>query len=1007
MMFAQLLAALTLTCLAAAPAQEPAEEPPFRNSVAELQITLATQPHDDVHLEMVERLLGHALKWTQTELAAGRVPTATLKGDLTTLFCLRADLSIELGVREDKRLGLVAPPVSLDPALVSVELTALLDELSTRPELVARAAALQQSGSASGIDWLDEVLEPWGATWIRAEFGVVDRDVYERVRTELERRSVGFVAERWEVAPLFVLLLQWDCSRVVVDVGPRPMEANLAALAQSAPEKLARFDGAFAQRRGAACDEWMLRALSSVSAQIVRVPSTLEALTPVLSRLLGRRDLDLWPSIRSVLSEMRSQRELPPQLVQAWATAVLAADGSRARALLEGFADLQVAVTDPYAAQWRGDQPWYKDLFRPLLTHEESDIQLFAATYFLKGNDPVLLDWATHTDVAHRSLALDVAAANSSNASTATSPARAALVGALDVFLVDPDPTLRERAITSLRRSWILESEWLHAALGSPSPEVRTSTAEWILERAAPRSEANPMARAQTQSIQPWLEEQPELCAAVLNSVDDKMRGRWTQIPWSTAELARRELLRLMTYPSASIASSVGWWLDQANSPPGAWFDVLAARVQLPEPLKLDEHRLSSRLEELDAHAEVLALATEARSSGLLVGVLNLRHHDHLRSMFAPLPPADRKWAMVRLWQETPGKRRDWLTILETAGDPALVRALVEDEELSVVLRASAAVLMPSRNEADDQLLMVLVAELAVSSETFSSIAAVEKFSLVDPNGSLVRWLSAVPFDPSVGLGARFTRERVYQWLAPGQPGVQEALVAVVEDLLAHRAGPSAWIGLEGPNPPAAAASIRNHVQARTASLVRTLLERYPSTDAIQLAAALGVPETVEGLANLVNGPPDTPVTSRVQAIEALRRFPDSEVAANALRMALLSPETTVVTAAAAALDTWSRYRAAGEANAAVPSEAQAIAELFALLDHAQPALRAEAARGLATLGAAAAIPRLIALLADPDPTVRTAARESLDRLHTRPLAPAPAKDAPAPAKEPAPPEDS
>lgn len=1003
MIFAQLLAALTLTCLAAAPAQEPAQQAPLQDRVAELQLDLATRVGTELDVERVDRLLREALTLAAGELESDQTPSATLVADLTALFIARADLLMALGQGERARSGILEPGVDVS---ASTKLRALLFEIAKHPELVARASALQQSGSAGGVDWLDEVLEPWGASWIRAQFGVVDRDVYERVRASTDLRVQGSMAERWEVAPLFVLLLLWDCDRVVVEVGPRTMENTLVALAQSAPEKLALFDSAFAQRRGAACDEWMLRALSSVAGRVVRVPTSLEGLTPILARLLGRQDLDLWPSVRSVLSELRSQRELPPQLVQAWATAVLAADSSRARALLEGFADLQVAVTDPYAAQWRGDQPWYKDLFRPLLAHEESDIRLIAATYFLKGNDPVLLDWATHEDVRHRRLALDVAAANSSNERTATSSARPSLVKALEVFLSDPDPTLRERAITYLQRSWILESEWLHTALAFPSPDVRTSTAEWILERAARRVDANPMAHAQAQMIRPWLEEQPELCAAVLSSVDDKMRGGWTQIPWSTAELARRELLRLMTYPSATVASSVGWWLDQANAPAGAWFDVLAARVQLPEPLNLDERRLSSRLDQLDAHAEVLALAAEARFSSLLEGLLNVQDIHHVRSMFAHLKPADRKWAFVSLWHELPDNRRDWVTILETAGDPALVRTLVDDGELPVMLRASAALLMPSRSEADDQLLMGVVAELAVSSEKWESSLAVEKFAFVDANGALVHWLSAVPFDPSVGPRAWSTRVHVYQWLAPGQPGAQEALVAVLEDLLAHRS-PSAALRLDGPKPSAAAASIRNQVQARTATLVRTLLERYPSSESIQLAAALGVPETVEGLADVVNGPPEIPAPSRAEAIEALRRFPDSEVAANALRMALLSPDTTVVTAAAAALDTWSRYRAAGEANTAVPSEAQAIAELFALLDHEQPTLRAEAARGLATLGAAAAIPRLIALLADPDPAVRTAARESLDRLHTRPLAPAPAKDAAAPAKEPAPPEDS
>ncbi|MBI1382416.1 MAG: hypothetical protein GC161_15165 [Planctomycetaceae bacterium] len=999
MMFAQLLAALTLTCLAAAPAQEPAEEPPFRNSVAELQIALATQPHDDIHLALAERLLGHALKWTQTELAAGRVPTATLKGDLTTLLCARADLWIEFGVREDKRTGLVAPPSSFDPALVSPELTALLNELSTRPELLARATALRQSGSAGGIDWLDEVLEPWGATWIRAEFGAVDRDVYDRVRAGVTARGEGSVAERWEVAPLFVLLLQWDCSRVVVDVGPRTMANTLAALAQSAPDKLARFDSASAQRRGAACDEWMLRALSSAASRTVRVPSTLEALTPILARLLGRRDLDLWPSIRNVLSEMRSQRELPPELVRAWSEAVLTADGARARALLEGFGDLQVAVSAPREAQWLSFQPWHTDLFRPLLAHPERDIQLIAGSFFLRYTDRTLLDWATHADVAHRRLAMDVTGTLSSNEVSSAPPAESRLRKAWTALIADADPSLRDQAFEALPHSWILQSEWLRAGLQSSTPAVRSSLADWISERIAARTRPAGLASTQAEWIRSWLQEEPELCAAVFDALAEDLRGRWASGPWNTPELARRELLRLLVEPTENVLRAVDSWLDDSNSPGGAWFDVLAARLRFDHPLRFSTGGVARRLDELGMHTEAMSLASETRSKPFLVHLLQLGNKDRLRSMFAPLHPDDRKWVMVSLWHEAPAQWQTWETLLEAAGDPALVRGLVEDEALPVMLRVKAAPYLTSQGAADDQTLLVLAADLAGSNEGWVSDPAPEKFAFVDPNGALVRWLSTVPFDPSVTSGARITRPRVYQWIAPGQPGVQEALVAVLEDHLAL-AERGTRIQLPSSKLPAVAAEIRHQVQPRTATLLRNLLVHFPSREAIQLAGGLGVPEAIQGLADFVTGPLYGSARFHVDAIDSLRRFPENDVAAVALRAALLSPNLEVVDAASAALDTWSRYRAAGEANAAVPSEAQAVAELFALLGHAQPALRAEAARGLATLGAAAAIPRLIALLADPDPAVRTAARESLDRLHTRPLAPAPAKD-------PAPPEDS
>ena len=46
------------------------------------------------------------------------------------------------------------------------------------------------------------------------------------------------------------------------------------------------------------------------------------------------------------------------------------------------------------------------------------------------------------------------------------------------------------------------------------------------------------------------------------------------------------------------------------------------------------------------------------------------------------------------------------------------------------------------------------------------------------------------------------------------------------------------------------------------------------------------------------------------------------------------------------------------------------------------PIIRAEAARGLGTLGAVEYIPRLIEMLRDADPGVKEAVRKALDRLN-------------------------
>ena len=66
----------------------------------------------------------------------------------------------------------------------------------------------------------------------------------------------------------------------------------------------------------------------------------------------------------------------------------------------------------------------------------------------------------------------------------------------------------------------------------------------------------------------------------------------------------------------------------------------------------------------------------------------------------------------------------------------------------------------------------------------------------------------------------------------------------------------------------------------------------------------------------------------------------------------------------------------------ALPTEESARRALFQMLSNEEPLLRAEAARGLATLQAVEAIPTLIELLLDESEEVREGARAALDALH-------------------------
>ncbi|MEW6074421.1 MAG: HEAT repeat domain-containing protein [Planctomycetota bacterium] len=75
-------------------------------------------------------------------------------------------------------------------------------------------------------------------------------------------------------------------------------------------------------------------------------------------------------------------------------------------------------------------------------------------------------------------------------------------------------------------------------------------------------------------------------------------------------------------------------------------------------------------------------------------------------------------------------------------------------------------------------------------------------------------------------------------------------------------------------------------------------------------------------------------------------------------------------------------------------TRASAVVELAAILADADPLVRAEAARALATLEGVEHLPAIVRLLRDPDEGVRQAAREALERLNAPRPAPPPAPGA-------------
>jgi len=126
--------------------------------------------------------------------------------------------------------------------------------------------------------------------------------------------------------------------------------------------------------------------------------------------------------------------------------------------------------------------------------------------------------------------------------------------------------------------------------------------------------------------------------------------------------------------------------------------------------------------------------------------------------------------------------------------------------------------------------------------------------------------------------------------------------------------------------------------------------------------------------------------TVATQAVSLIASYPGDEAAEILLDAMVSSPEPNVRQRCAAELDqrrarldqrdAWLR------ASEQRLTETGAVERLLALLKDADPAIRAEAARGLATLKAVEALPVLIEMLRDDDAGVVKAAREALDRLN-------------------------
>lgn len=240
-------------------------------------------------------------------------------------------------------------------------------------------------------------------------------------------------------------------------------------------------------------------------------------------------------------------------------------------------------------------------------------------------------------------------------------------------------------------------------------------------------------------------------------------------------------------------------------------------------------------------------------------------------------------------------------------------------------------------------------------------------------------WRLEAGFDPAAP-GGRTLRDRILsRWSTRGE-GLPSVINAALEAL-----------AFEGPEDVDAELLL---VAARDPELLAGALHAMAKLRDPRYLPALEQALMGEGAAAAL--PPSQRRAIQQAAIQALTGY-FSPAAAAILRRGLgleadAPGQTPLHVFVQAGLDRIRRYHEeeALWAGGSAPLERRdAVRELVTLLLSPSAPLRAEAARGLGTLGALEALPKLIPLLEDPDLDVRRAVRGALDQLHSSPIPPA------------------
>ena len=931
-------------------------------------------------------------------LAMARATLARRTGDKQAALDA-LEFVIELRPERFARSGGEGPTVETDGEVVKVALNeqvmAFLDDVYEGAALVEERGRLRREIASEREPLQQSILEAPFAEWHLGRFGPLDEELFQM--TPKFARTPDPALD-WAVPGSFAHVASYDMARLPMTVGASSIVFSLSAL-RADPGALVELDSLMADRWGMDWDTWIARALVDGSKVYSDVVPPLDPLAPLLERLLASEHLDGRNVLTDLVDQIFAASKEAPALAVAVGEAALLVDGDRAKALSRPWIDFEsFARNADNRIPPISENSSLSLLVGVMIRHADAEVRLVAGKYVAartRGAAPVL-EWASSTSAAERAVALS---------------------SWKQRLYLWPD----DLGLHSISREVFVETT---AALARDPELVRdvvfelrpNSVGTGLFELVAGIvSDDELLARLVAVGAMPILDSVggAESVAALNHMlerggpstrsafIDLLARG----VQGAPLEMQERVLTRAVDSGDPQELAALDRWLFEPSTLSGdLFFEVLKARAGdenaafyatlggidtsffgVVDALSTDDGRKRALRIAIDSGASrAIAATTQVIISRFAAGLRNGEDGSMAERVMSAFSVEERAAALLAMSEQDPqGTLRrvanvdgyDILNFVAALPDSALVAArLVGEERADPRVRvAAAAALDPSGPQTRDQMLdFVKYWASAPQYDPRDNLdRVVGGIDFEGRNEVLTRWLAPIV----AGREALPTqRYYLYQWLQSGEAGAFTLGVMILEVERLRGESPRFPVSIV-----ADALASEPERRAEAVVAVRALLGDAPRRSVLELAGELAWPEFAEDIARWTRIG-----SSRETALDALRRYTDSEIARAAIQDALLSDDEGCRERARNVLESWQLLSDIAVLDGRVPSRQKAVGDLFELLDSEDPAVRAEAARGLGTIGAVEALPRLIALLSDDNALVRGAAREALDTLNAK-----------------------